>query len=140
MGVVRQALRLRGQRSGDRAAAGAAGEHHLLALRIGDVRRIEARQRHDHRVGIALDRGLVQLAHVDQQHLALGQAARHVLGRQIVHRRVSQHSASAMTQSARFGAILYGIARNRHARHRAIVAQIVTWVPTSTTRPVGIWK
>ena len=74
MGVVGVALVLRGERGGDRAPAGAAGEHHLLALRIGNGGRIEHRQRHDHRVRIAFDGGLVQLAHIDQQHAAFGQA------------------------------------------------------------------
>src|SRR5580692_3740268 len=46
--VVRQPRGLCGQRSRHRALAGAAGEHHLLALRIGNIFRVKGRKRNDH--------------------------------------------------------------------------------------------
>ena len=83
MRLVGVALVLGGERGGHRAAAGAAGKHHLLALRVGNGGGIERRQRHDHRVRIAFDRGLVRLAHVDQQHAPGAQAFGHLFRREI---------------------------------------------------------
>src|SRR5271156_3071447 len=45
--VIGQARGLRRQRGCHRAFAGAAGEHHLLALRIRNIFHIEARQRNN---------------------------------------------------------------------------------------------
>src|SRR3954469_15000174 len=39
--AVGKAIRLGGQRCGHRSLAGTAGEHHLLALRVGNVLRVE---------------------------------------------------------------------------------------------------
>ena len=54
-----------------------------LPLRVGNGGGVEARQRHDHRVGIAFDVGLFRLAHVDQQHAALAQALGDLLRGQV---------------------------------------------------------
>jgi hypothetical protein len=62
---VRIAPVLGDERGGDRAVTGAAGKYYLLALRIGNGSGIEARQRHDHRFGIAFRRDLIWLAHID---------------------------------------------------------------------------
>ncbi len=84
MGIVGQPLRLRRQRCGHRTAAGAAGEHHGLALGIGNVAGIERGQRQHHRIRISLRGHLVRLAHVDQQVTSVGDSSCDVSGDQIM--------------------------------------------------------
>src|ERR1700744_5307780 len=60
------ALLLRRKRSGHRAAAGAASEHHLTALRLRNGGWVEFRKRHNDRARITLDHNLIELAHIDQ--------------------------------------------------------------------------
>jgi len=102
---------------------------------IGDRGRVEAGQRHHHGSRIALDRDLVRLAHIDQHHAAVREPAGDLLGGQIVN--------TGITGLIRHGALL---AQN-HASTSAPTLprtwardQMVTCVPTSTTRSVGIWK
>src|SRR3954471_17467913 len=84
--VVGQTCGLRDQRRRHRAIAGAACEDHLLAGRIGQRRGIELRHRHvDGDLGIALDVGLVRLAHIDKQNLAFGDALRDIDRVEIVY-------------------------------------------------------
>src|ERR1700712_1766677 len=70
--VIGQARGLRRQRRRDRSFSRAAGEHHLLALRIGNILRIERRKRNDDGAGIGFYRDLVGLAHVDEQVAPIG--------------------------------------------------------------------
>src|SRR5207248_11360144 len=65
--VSEKALRLRAERGRDRTLAGAAEEHDLLALGIGDRLGIEGRERHDHAIRIGLGFDLVRLADVDEE-------------------------------------------------------------------------
>src|SRR4051812_11024788 len=83
--VVRQAIRLGGQRHTYRALARTAGETPLLAFGIGNVLRIEAGKWHHHGVRIGLDSHLVGLADVDQKVTPLGDALRYLLRRQILN-------------------------------------------------------
>src|SRR6185295_14839688 len=131
------------QRGRDRAIARAACEHDLLAGRIRQRGRIELRHRHVDRVRIALDLGLGRLAHVDQQHRAFGDAPGDLFGIEVVdavavllrHRsslQTDNHTERAETAAQSRAISPAGPNRNRR--------YTVTWVPTSTTRPVGIWK
>src|SRR5262249_38643908 len=70
MSIVWEPRGLSHQRGGDRAIAGAAGEHDLPPPRIGYGGRVEIRHRQVERVRIALDRELFVLANVDEQDLA----------------------------------------------------------------------
>src|SRR5690348_344105 len=65
---------LRGDRSGYGAPSGTAGEYNLLPLGIRNRARVEARQWHDHRIGIGLDRSLIRFPYINQQHAFLTQA------------------------------------------------------------------
>src|ERR1700733_301629 len=65
--VVGQARGLRRQRRRHRALTGAAGEHHLLALRIGNIRGVEARQRNNHAVRIGLGGNFVRLTNINEK-------------------------------------------------------------------------
>src|SRR3954466_3528930 len=66
MPVVGKARGLGGQRGGDRSFPRPTGKNHLLALRIGNLLRVETRKRDDHRARIGFHRDLVRLADVDQ--------------------------------------------------------------------------
>src|SRR5438552_1701063 len=83
--VVGQAGGLRRQRCRDRAFAGAAGENHLLALRVRNRRGIEGRKRDNDAAGIGLDRDLIGLTNVDQEIAPLRHSLRYLFGHQIVH-------------------------------------------------------
>src|SRR5262249_42876481 len=106
--------------------------------------RIEFRHRKIERLRIALDFGLVRLADVDQQDLAFGEPPRHLLRGQIVHVLSAKLSGHGTYSSIRRGgAALQNKSRVtiRESRPTGFAArwhQIVTCVPTSTTRPVGI--
>src|SRR5437870_2369965 len=85
MRIVGVSLLLRRQRRRDRTPARTAGKYHLPAFRVGDRRRIEARQWHHDGVRIALDLDLVRFTHVDEEHAAFGQPASDILRRQIMN-------------------------------------------------------
>src|SRR3954452_6299632 len=65
--------------------AGAARKNHLLAVRIGNTRRIEARQRSGHRAWISFDGNFIRLADVHQDITSLGHTLRYIFRRQIVN-------------------------------------------------------
>src|SRR6267378_1063040 len=92
--VVRKASGLRRQRGRYRALAGAAGEHHFLALGIGNLRGIEGRKRDDYAAGIGLDGDLVRLADIDQEIASLRHSLRYFLRHQILHL-VIRHAKSS---------------------------------------------
>src|ERR1700736_5353114 len=83
--VIGKARGLGGKRGRHRSLARAAGKHHLLALRIGNILRVESGERDDDRARIGLHRNLVWLTDVDQKITPLGHALRDVFRRQIVH-------------------------------------------------------
>src|SRR5665213_3754824 len=83
--VIGKPRGLRGERGRHRPFAGAAGQHHLLAMGIRNFPTFEGRQRHYDGAGIAVYRDLVRLADIDHEVAALGHALRHVLWRQILH-------------------------------------------------------
>src|SRR5262249_32088291 len=88
MRTIGETLLLRRERSGHRAAAGTAGGHHVTAARIGNGGRIETGQRNENGFGKTLDRGLVRLAHVDEDDAAVLQALSNLLRREIPHSRI----------------------------------------------------
>ena len=92
--VVGKARRLRRQRGRHRALPRAAGENHLLALGIGNGRRIESLERNDHAVRIGFHRDLVRLANIDQKIAAFRYPAGNVFRGQIVHLMV-RHAISS---------------------------------------------
>src|SRR5258708_37190314 len=83
--VVRKASGLRRLRGRYGAFAGAAGEHHFLALGIGNGLWIEGRKRDDYAAGICLDGDLVRLADIDQEIASLRHSFRYLLRHQILH-------------------------------------------------------
>ena len=92
---------------------GAAGKHHLPAFRVGDRRRIEARQRHHDRVRIALDLDLVRFAHVDEAACGLRSVrARRPPARQIVDAGITP-DGSAMPSSCSFRSACHAGKRNK---------------------------
>jgi hypothetical protein len=88
MRAIGETLLLRYERSGHRPAARAAGEHDLTAGRLGNGGGIEAGQRNQNGLWKALDRGLVRLAHIDEQEAAVAEALSNLLRRQITHLRI----------------------------------------------------
>jgi hypothetical protein len=85
MRVVWEPCCLGSLRRGDRALAGAAGEHDLASLGVGDLRRIKLGKRDNCGARIALKRGLIGLAHVNQQHASFGQTTGNFRRCQIAH-------------------------------------------------------
>jgi len=45
-----------------------------------------------------------------------------------------------MQKCIKFGIAVIQVAARQIVTFQIVPFQIVTWVPTSTTRPVGIWK
>src|SRR5262249_9974984 len=90
---------------------------------------------------IALNFGLVRLADIDQQNLALGDPPRHLFRGQIMHVLSAKLSGHELLLNSGRGV---AAAENKsrvtlqESRPRRLARQIVTCVPTSTTRPVGI--
>src|SRR5262249_52465041 len=85
MGIVAPSGAPRHQRGGARPVAGAAGEDHPPALRIRDRGRIELRHGQMKSAGIALERKLVRLAHIDEQDRPVGEPARHLLRGEVAY-------------------------------------------------------
>src|ERR1700720_2534956 len=81
--VVGQTCGLGGQRRRDRSLPRAAGENHLLAVRIRNILRVETRQRNDHRARIGFRGNLVRLTDVDEKIASVGHPLGYLLRRQI---------------------------------------------------------
>src|SRR6202035_2443475 len=83
--VIGQTGGVGGERGRHRSLARAAGKHHLLAPGIGNILRLEARQRNHDAAGIGFHRNLIGLADVNEEIAPLRHSLRDVFRRQIVH-------------------------------------------------------
>ena len=114
--VIGKARGLRGQRRRHRSFAGAAGKHHLLALGIGNILRVEARKRNDDAAGIGFHGDFVRLADVDQKIASLGHPLRDVFRRQIVHLMVRHSYPPNDPDTSEFGNADRSLALRRQRR------------------------
>src|SRR5229473_7333823 len=143
--VVGQTADLSGQRRRDRSFPGATGKDHLLALGIRNFQGIETRKRNDDGARIGFRGNLVRLADIDEKIASVVHSLRDLFGRQICDLMV-RHSIppnDPLLPIARFSGPTSPLARRKSSARREFEktpgAQTVTCVPTSTTRPLGIW-
>src|SRR6266853_4828281 len=164
MSVIGESGRLGDLGGLDGTNARRAGEYHKAALWIRQFNRVELRQRREERAADAFTRGLVGLAHIDQHDLVGGETFGHLFGRQVPDRAPTEQSVHQMpladscdrpnvgvrskwgpNERARFLCVATSVTSSSKAgstcrKAPTLRTQIVTWVPTSTTRPVRIWK